>query len=72
MDITLDPNAKKGQGTTTGTMKLKGTFDTVIDGSSREGTLKVNAKMNITNKEGAAEFTLSGDMTIEETAKSLK
>jgi hypothetical protein len=72
IDITFDPNASKGKGPTGGTMKVSGTFDTVIDGSSREGTLKFNIKLNLSGKEKGNETSMAVDVTEEKTVKSLK
>jgi hypothetical protein len=72
LDVVLDPNAKKGKGSASGTFKVNGTFDAVIDGSSQDGTLKLNMKMDVTGKEDDFELKMSGDVVEEKTVKSLK
>lgn len=72
MNLAIDPAAAKGKGTATGSVKANGTFDVVIDGSSRDGTLKMNLNMNVTGKEGAMEAKIVADMVQEKTVKTLK
>lgn len=57
-----------GAGTITGEM----TFDTPIDGSSHEGTMKMKAQGSIKYKQGPVENELVLDITREETIKQVK
>ncbi len=72
-DLVIDSAvAPVGKGVATGTMKIDGTFDAVIDGSSREGTHKLTVKLNVTGKEGPVEVKVVADMTNEKTVRPVK
>src|SRR5262249_16913929 len=74
IDTTKAPakGKEKDPGSTTGSLKMTGTFDTVIDGTSREGTLSMNIKMDIVAKQGPAEFKIAGDMVMTKTIKPVQ
>ncbi len=54
-----------------GTVKVDGTLEAVIDGSSRDSTMKTVIKTNIGGKDKSG-LKASGDVVEEKTVKSLK
>ena len=72
-DLVLAPGAGGKGPSMNGTIKLVATIDTVIDGSSREGTSTMNIKMDVGakgTKEGDVKIT--GDMVQTKTVKNAK
>src|SRR5207253_621694 len=63
---------KAAGGSTTGTLKITGTLDAVIDGSARDGTMTMNVKMDMSGKDGPNEMKLAADMVVTKTVKTVK
>ncbi|VTR95462.1 unnamed protein product [Gemmata massiliana] len=61
-----------GMGSATGTIKMTGGFDTVIDGSSREGTMTLSTKMDAVIKDVRGEMKIAVDMTATKTVQNAK
>jgi hypothetical protein len=56
----------------TGTMKVAGTFDTVIDGTAPDGIMKGTVKGDITGKDRRGEFKTIIDGAVEKTVRTAK
>ena len=63
---------EKAKQSVSGTIKINGTLDAVIDGTASEGTMKTTIKMNVISKEGGGELKIVADMTQEKTIKTVK
>ncbi len=61
-----------GMGGATGTIKMTGGFDAVIDGSSREGTMTMSTKMDAVIKDVRGEMKVTVDMTATKTVQNAK
>ncbi len=72
LDCDLVVNDKTGKGSLTGTVKMNGTLDTAIDGSSREGTMTMNIKMDVTAKEDGTDVKINASMVATKTVKVAK
>lgn len=72
-DLYLDPaaTAKKGQ-PGEGSMKVEGTFDTVVDDSARDGTMKGSIQLSFSGKEKGGTIGVKVDGTMMKSIKSVK
>ncbi len=73
-DLIVDPKSGKGtnDGELNGTIRVSGTLDAVVDGSSPDGTIKMTVRVDVTGKEPGKEARVTADATRTKTVKSVK